>query len=415
MRVIDLVIKDLRQLVRDRTTALFMVAMPIVFTLFFGLLFGGQGGETDPRLPVAFVDQDPSSSLSGSLLRLLEASDAIRPVVLEDGSAKTAGELVRDGERAAALIVPAGFGQAVGRLASGGAIVHGEPTKATVIVDQTRPSGQTALHAVETAVTRLLSIARIARISTRAFEASSSFEDAAARQAYRDEALGLASEAWREPPLSVTVEKAAGSTEQDERLHNYYTQSSPGMIIQFTIHGLMMSGMIMVLERKTGTLQRLLTTPMTRAQIIAGKALGTLVPVLVQETLLVAVGQFVFGVDYLREPLAILLVMVALALWVSSLGLLIGAIAKKEEQVHNWSLIAMFVFSALGGAWFPLEITGKAFATIGHLTPTAWAMDGFQNIVVRGQGLGSVLLPVGILLAYASVFFAVAVWRFEFE
>ena len=42
-------------------------------------------------------------------------------------------------------------------------------------------------------------------------------------------------------------------------------------------------------------------------------------------------------------------------------------------------------------------------------------MDGFQNIIVRGQGLGSVLLPVGILLAYAAVFFTMAIWQFEFE
>ncbi len=415
MRVIDLTLKDLRQLVRDWKTAFFMVAMPIVFTLFFGLIFGGQGGETDPRLPVAFLNNDCSSSLSASLLSLLEASSSIRPVVLDEGSAQTASELVRDGERAAALIVPVGFGQAAERLASGEAIVDGQPMKATVIVDQHQASGQTAVQAIETAVTRLLSAAQIARISTEAFEASTSFEDQAARQAYQDQALALASEAWREPPLFVTVEKAVVESELQESPANAYVQSSPGMIIQFTIHGLMMSGMIMVLERKTGTLRRLLTTPMTRAQIIAGKTLSTLVPVLVQETLLVAVGQFVFGVDYLREPVAVVLVMVALALWVCSLGLLIAAFAKIEDQVHTWSLVAMFVFSALGGAWFPLEITGKTFAAIGHLTPTAWAMDGFQNIVLRGQGLTSVLLPVSILLAYAVVFFALAVWRFRFE
>jgi ABC-2 type transport system permease protein len=106
---------------------------------------------------------------------------------------------------------------------------------------------------------------------------------------------------------------------------------------------------------------------------------------------------------------------VTLSLWAASLGLLIGALSTKEEQVITWSLIAMFLFAALGGAWFPLEVAGKAFATIGHVTPTAWAMDGLQNIVVRGQGLGSVLLPAGILLAYAAAFFGLAVWRFQFE
>ena len=80
-----------------------------------------------------------------------------------------------------------------------------------------------------------------------------------------------------------------------------------------------------------------------------------------------------------------------------------------------WSLIAMFVFSGLGGTWFPLEFTGPAFSAIGHAMPTAWAMDGFQNIVLRGLGLGSVLLPAGILMAFAALFFGLAVWRFRFE
>ncbi|NMB89999.1 MAG: ABC transporter permease, partial [Chloroflexi bacterium] len=69
--------------------------------------------------------------------------------------------------------------------------------------------------------------------------------------------------------------------------------------------------------------------------------------------------------------------------------------------------------SALGGAWFALEMTGKTFAAIGHFLPSAWAMDGFQNVLVRGQGLESTLLPAGIVLAYAVAFFALAVWRFR--
>jgi hypothetical protein len=42
-------------------------------------------------------------------------------------------------------------------------------------------------------------------------------------------------------------------------------------------------------------------------------------------------------------------------------------------------------------------------------------MDGFQNIVVRGQELNSVLLPAGLLLAYTAAFFGLAVWRFRFD
>ncbi|MFN2224159.1 MAG: hypothetical protein ACK2UH_16505, partial [Candidatus Promineifilaceae bacterium] len=50
-----------------------------------------------------------------------------------------------------------------------------------------------------------------------------------------------------------------------------------------------------------------------------------------------------------------------------------------------------------------------------RLTPLAWVMTGFQDIVIRGQGLDAVWLPALVLLAYAVVFFVLGVWRFRIE
>lgn len=406
MRMIDLALKDLLQIVRDKKSAFFLVIMPILFTLFFGFIFGSGAGD-DPRLPVGFADRDPAGVLSASLRSLLEASDAIRPILLEGDEAEKAADSVRDGDLAAAVILPAGFSEQA---------LAGEDPRLTVIVDQDTPAGQTAFNAVQAAVTRLLGAVQTAQVSAETFEAKEGFESEVVRQSYLNEALALASEAWRQPPLTVTVEQVGAPTEGEEKgASNPFTQSSPGMIVQFVVFGLNTSAMLLVLERKSRTLQRMLTTPITRAEVIAGHVLAMFLVVLLQQALLVAVGQLAFGVDYMRQPLAILLVMVTLALWVASLGLLIGVVSTGEEQVVMFSMIAMFVFSGLGGAWFPLDVTGKAFATIGHLTPTAWAMDGFQNIVLRAQDLGSVLLPAGILLVYAIAFFGLAVWRFKFE
>ncbi len=76
-----------------------------------------------------------------------------------------------------------------------------------------------------------------------------------------------------------------------------------------------------------------------------------------------------------------------------------------------FSLIPMFVFAGLGGAWVPLDVTGATFQMIGHLTPLAWGMDGFENIAARGLGFQSVLLPAAALVGYAVLFFSLAVWR----
>ncbi len=88
-------------------------------------------------------------------------------------------------------------------------------------------------------------------------------------------------------------------------------------------------------------------------------------------------------------------------------------LAKSEEQAIIFSLIPMFILSGLGGAWVPLEFTGATFQAIGHVSPVAWAMDGFKNIVARGLGFNSVLLPVAALVGYALFFFILAAWRFQ--
>lgn len=424
MRIIDIALKDLLQIVRDWKSAMFLVVMPILFTLFFGVVLGpvfADDANADPRLPLAVINHDGSDSLSAGLLALMADSDVIRPVTLETSEAAEAVTQVADGKVVAVVTIPAGYGVQ---------LLADEPASLDVVVDQSVAAGQTAVTALETITNRLLGAVETAHISAETFAAREGFATEGARQAYLAEAVMMAIAAWEAPPLTVAVSRAvgaatatsttgaasalsAGVTEKDAS--NGFVQSSPGMIVQFAIFGLITAAMVLVLERKSGSLQRLLTTPTRPFQIVGGHVLAMFVVIFLQQVLLVSAGQFLFGVDYLRQPLAVLLLMVTLALWAASLGLLISAISRGEEQVIVLSLIAMFLFAALGGAWFPLEVTGQTFATIGHLLPTAWAMDGFQNIVLRGLGFESVVGPAGVLLGYTAVFFVLAVWRFRFE
>ena len=182
-------------------------------------------------------------------------------------------------------------------------------------------------------------------------------------------------------------------------------------MLQFAIAGLLTAAQIIVSERKSRTLQRLLTTATQRIHIILGHYLALFLLIFMQFTILIIFGQFVLKVDYLRVPSATLLVAFSAALCISAMGLLIGILARSEEQAIIFSLVPMFVFSGLGGAWVPLEVTGPTFSAIGHLTPIAWGLDGFENICARGLGFESVLIPCAALAGYAVLFFVLAVWR----
>jgi len=401
MRILDIALKDLLQVIRDKKSLLFLVLMPIAFTLIFGFAFRWQ--EKEPRLPVGWVNRDPGGALSTELHNLVAANVAIELVTVEGDDAYLTRQ-VQDEDFAAVAVVPKEF--SVRALA-------GETVPLTLIVPNSM-AGQTATTAIQAAAKRLLGAVQAAQLGVEATAARHPFADATLRQAALEANLAQAIAAWQQPAFSVDLEPATGAQARG-RPPSGFQHSSPGMLVQFAIFGLMSSATVLVLERKEGTLKRMLAAPVPRVASMAGHLLALFSIAFLQCLLLVTLGQLAFGVDYVREPLGTLVMLVALGLWVTSLGLLIGAVAKTEPQVMTFSFIAMILFAALGGAWFPLETAGAAFSRIGHLLPTAWAMDGLQNIVVRGQDFGSTLLPAGIVLAYTAAFFGVAVWRFRFE
>ena len=391
IRIFDIAWKDMLQILRDRKTFLFLLIMPITFTLLFGLAFGGSGKTADPRLPVGYLDQD-GEVVSADLKELLATSTVIR--LDEDTRRSTIDidSLVANGKLAAAVIIPAGYSQSV---------LDGSPLKLTLIADPSQSSTASVQGEVLVAAKRLQSAVRTAGIAAQVTNNPSAFNPS----------LMDALTAWQNPPIQVSVTSGVSSKPQNQNIMSL-ANSSPGMMLQFAIAGLLGAATVLVNERKTRSLQRLLTTATSRLQILLGHYLAMFIVIFIQFMLLIAFGQ-ILHVNYMRVPFASLLVAIASALCIAALGLLIGVLAKSEEQVVIFSLIPMFILSGLGGAWVPLEYTGPAFQAIGHLSPVAWAMDGFKNIVARGLGFSSVLLSVAALAGYTLLFFSLAAWRFR--
>jgi ABC-2 type transport system permease protein len=184
-------------------------------------------------------------------------------------------------------------------------------------------------------------------------------------------------------------------------------------MVNFILFSLMTAGMAVIMERKNGTLRRLMTTRVRRWELIAGKMAGMFALTFLQQILLIGVGQLFFGVDYLNDPAALLLMMVALSLVASSLGLLLAVLLTSEQALVAAIVITSMSVSALSGAWFPLEITGPEFQFVGHLLPTAWILDGLRGIIAQGYGVSDVLPAFGVALAWSAGLFGLAVARFR--
>ncbi len=395
MKIFDLALKDLYQILRDAQALLFLVAMPIVFTLFMGFAYsaGENGAENAAaRLELA-VAVETDSDLAEMLFTRLAESNGLNPIQMERDEAL---EALRQGELSGVLVIPAGFSEQD---------TTGSFPQLTLIAETGSPDAQSLFQLLRVPVSQLMSAVEIAAISADVQGDPSEFAPA----------LELAWASWNEQADQerVQLKRAVAQTEDSWFGDNPYNQASPGILVQFAIMGLVTSGQILVSERKTRTLQRMKTTAVHSWEIVTGHLLAMFGLVIIQTVLLVVFGQLVLGVDYFSELSGTLVISIALGLWVASMGLLIGLLANSDDQVVLFSLIAMFLFSALGGTWFPLEASGGAFAAIGRWMPSAWAMTGYQNILIRGLDVSSAWLPAAVILVYAAGFFLLAVMRFR--
>lgn len=401
MRMIHLTIKDLTQMMRDWKPLIFLLAMPVAFTIMFGFMFGGFSAAADQRLPVGFLDVD-QGQFGPFVMNMLEDSGVVRPEAAQSQDTAVLSQQVDAGDLAAGVIIPQGYSAA---------LLAGENPSIELILDPASDSGYTIQKVVQSISTRLTNAVQTAQLSVETYQtASGSPPD----QAFFDKAVNDTLQAWDNPPVQV-ISRAGNAQASIGMGDNAFAQSSPAMMLQFAIAGLISGAEVMVLERKSRSLQRLMTTSIHKASILLGHFLAICLMIVVQFLILTGFADLFLKLDYWSTPVATGLMILVSTLFIASLGLLIGVISKSPEQSTLFALIPMFVLSGLGGAWMPLEVTGKTFQMIGGVTPVAWAMEGFQNILIRGLGIDSVVLPVGVLLGYTVVLFGLAVWRFSRE
>lgn len=401
-KIINLAWNDILVEFSDRWTLVFFLILPLVFTAILGVSLGGlapQEGE-DTRLLLLVVDRDQSTE-SALLLEILKASPVIRTETQAEEEARNA--VASDEGPAALLVIPQGMGAS---------LAGGQPVTLELL---RKPDSNEALaieQALTSAVSRVEGIFGAARSSLAEAETRRPFASQPEQAEYFNAGLEMANTVVAAIPLSVTVVRPEGSSEQ---IATGFEQSSPGQLVTWTLITLLGASEVFVAERLGGTLRRLLTTPTTRSGILTGKIGGRLTMGLVQMALLIGVGALVFKVDWGNSPVALMLVAVAFGLAAVSMGVMVAAFVRTRQQAGGMTTLLAMTMAALGGAWWPLEITPPLYQTVVKVLPSTWAMIGFTDIIVRGQGVAGVMLEVLVLLGFALFFLVIGVSRLKFE
>jgi ABC-2 type transport system permease protein len=218
-------------------------------------------------------------------------------------------------------------------------------------------------------------------------------------------------EALADPQVRIDpqpLEEVAGGPSHQPSLLDYLVPGYSLMFVFFLISNLAMS---VLEERETGAFRRLLVAPVPLSRILLGKMFPYYLLAVVQFTLILIASKLIFAIDLGNSILGLGIIILASSLSIVTLGILITAFARSESQGNGLATVLVLAMAVVSGAMFPsISIPGLRL-----ITPHYWAMQGFLNIIARGQSAHGALLPAGVLIIMSAIFFTIGALRFRFE
>lgn len=163
------------------------------------------------------------------------------------------------------------------------------------------------------------------------------------------------------------------------------------------------AGISFVRERTTGTLERMLATPVRRWEVVTGYLLGFAGVVIAQTTLIALFAVYVLDMMLVGSIVWLLAVVLVTAMCALTLGMFLSAWARSEFQVVQFIPIAVvpqIFFSGL----FPMDAMHPALRALGAVTPLTYTADGLRAVMIRGAGPGGLALDLAVLAGASALF-----------
>ncbi|MGC9357509.1 MAG: ABC transporter permease [Anaerolineae bacterium] len=374
----------------------FFLLLPLLFTAAVGTALGGVNTEKEPeelktRIYVVTEDEGP---LLNALL------DALSEVNLEPERVESIPE------ESFGLEVPADFSES---------LLAGESVTLTLHTLPVASVSQAVEQYVSAARGRVGGAALVARNGLDLAREQGIVSTPEEEEAFFRDILEETLEDAQNPQAVAEVRWPEG-TEIEETAQEFTTsteQASAGQLVTWVQITLLGAAEVLVDERMGGTLRRMLVVPTSRASILGGKLVARLTLGLVQMAILLVGGAFLFNVDWAQEPLGVALVSIAFGLATVGLGMLVATFVKTRSQASSVVVGLSMGLAALGGAWYPLEITPELYRQVVQILPSTWAMKAYSDLLARGASVADILPHVGILLGFAVVFTVVGMLRFR--
>jgi ABC-2 type transport system permease protein len=356
-RIRAVMVKEVRQLSRDRLTFGMIVGIPLMQMLLFGYAIN-----FDVRDLHAAVVDDARTSLSRAFIAELEASGVVEFVAPSAGVAELRRRMDA-GEVSVGIVIPPDFERRV---------LDGSRAAAQLLVDGSEP--------MVDSVARGLTSVPLPR---------------------RDGTYGR--------PAQVFELRAEYNPER--RTAVQIVPALIGVILNMTM--VIFTAVAIVRERERGNLELLITTPIRSWELMAGKLLPYVAIGLVQTTLVLGVGSALFDVP-VNGRLSDLYVAAALFIAATlTLGLVISTFARTQFQAFQLAFFTMLPSILLSGFMFPFDGMPRVAQWIAQVLPLTHFNEMVRGIVLRGAPVAELGRPAAKLAVFLAVALAIATLRFR--
>lgn len=352
-----LVVKDVKQLLRDPRSLTMVLLMPLAVMAMFVVGYGEERGE----VPVVVVNLD-NGPVSWQLIDSLRASGAFS-IVAYAPTIEAGVNLVKKGAAYAAVIIPEGFSECV---------INGRSTRIVTVLD-----------AAYATISEL--VWQSAVIATQAF-------------------MKKASELYGTFYIDVERQTVYGPKVSSV---DSFTSTIMGVLLHLVPMSLIAVSISRERERKT--FEQLIMTPISSWHIVFGKFTAYALVTVADMLVTMAFAVFALGVQ-VRGPLpALLAVSLLLLLCSLSIGLLISAVSRNQLQAYQAAIFFFIPSMLFSGFFMPVELLSPAARSVSRLLPLYYFLRAFRNIQLRGWTLADVSQDCMALAVETSVFLAAAV------
>ncbi|HEY8234581.1 MAG TPA: ABC transporter permease [Vicinamibacteria bacterium] len=400
-------------LVRDRVALAMTFVLPVAFFSIFQVVFGSQGGRGEVRpLRVALVDQDGSEA-SQAFAAALQQEKALRLVTTaraRRASAKApsatldrarAQELVRDGELSVAVVLLTGFGEGLARFDA--------PARAELLVDPSNPIAGPLMQGMLQKAAATAQPDGLARRGLEQFEKYAGALTPGQRQVVDAWLAQPKSDSASQSPIaeglvSVAVTEVVGGGPNAPLIAFF----AAGTGVMFLLFSCAAAGGSLLEEVESGTLERLLTSPLGMGRLLVGKWLLVTLLGVMQMTVMFVWGALVFGLELVPHLAGFALVTLATAGAASAFGLVLASACRSRGQLSGISTIVILMMSAVGGSMFPRFLMSESMQRLGLLTFNGWALDGYLKVFWRKAPLVELWPQLLVLSLLAAAFLAAA-------